>query len=105
MLLVILLLIHSIKLLHNHSANSLSHHVCNGSCFENNDSSELAKTSADCGLCSYQLTKDADHAACPEFCSPIIEHSDLNVKLVSLNKFFPPSILENRGPPSILSSC
>ena len=105
-LLVMLLFIHSIKLLHTHSTNnSFSHHVCNGSCFEDNDHSEIATTSADCGICNYQLTKDADHILVPEFRSPIIEQTDLNAKLVSSYKCSRPPGLENRGPPSILTFC
>lgn len=102
LLLVMLLFIHSIKLLHSHSGtNSFSNHNCNGICFEQNDSSEPAKNSTDCGICSYQLTKDADHIACPAFYDPIIQAPDLNTGLVSYNKFSLPSVLDNRGPPSI----
>ena len=102
-LLVMLLFIHSIKLLHTHSAtNSFSHHICIGNCFEKNDISETAKTSADCGICSYQLTKDADHHSCPAFASPIIEQTGLHVRSVSYHKFIPPSTLENRGPPVMI---
>lgn len=103
-LLVVLLFIHSIKLLHTHSTNnSFSHHICNGSCFEKNDNAELAKTSADCGLCSYQLAKDADHPACPELFSPV-EQIVLNIRSVLLNRFSTPSVLESRGPP-VMNFC
>ena len=101
-----LLLIHSIKLLHTHSTNnSFSHQGCNGSCFEANDISETAKTSADCGICNYQLTRDADHLVFPEFCNPILEKPDLNTAIAPSNKFSRPSRLENRGPPSALTFC
>src|SRR5258705_488916 len=41
-----LLLIHSIKLLHTHSGNnSFANHNCSGNCFEKNDNSDLAKYS------------------------------------------------------------
>lgn len=101
-LLVILLLIHSIKLLHTHSRdNSFSNHDCSGSCFEKNDKSDLAKTSSDCSICSYQLTKDVDDLVCPELCDPITEQIDLNINSISVHKFFPPSALENRGPPPV----
>ena len=77
-LLVILLLIHSIKLLHTHSSNnSFSNHICSGNCFEKNDNSDLAKSSSDCGICNYQLTKDADDLVYPGFCNPVIEQNDL----------------------------
>ena len=99
-LLVMLLLIHSIKLLHTHSGStSFSNHNCSGSCFEKNDNAELAKSSSDCGICSYQLTRDADDLMYPEFCNPITEQSDLNTSSISFDKFSFPSTLENRGPP------
>ena len=99
-LLVMLLLIHSIKLLHTHSRdNSFSIHICSGNCFEKNDSSELAKSSSDCSICNYQLTKDVDDLVYPAFCSPVTESIDLNARSISFHKFSFPSILENRGPP------
>jgi hypothetical protein len=100
-LLVVLLLIHSIKLLHRHSSNnSFSNHICSGNCFEKNDDSDLAKSSSDCSICNYQLTKDADDLVYPEFCNPITEQSDLITRSVSFHKFSHPSSLENRGPPA-----
>ena len=83
-----LLLIHSIKLLHTHSGNAtFSNHNCSGTCFEKNDDSELAKSSSDCGICSYQLTRDTDDLMYPEFCNPIAEQSDLNTCSISFDKF------------------
>ena len=100
MLLVMLLFIHSIKLLHTHPAtDTFSNHNCNGTCFEQNDNSEPAKNSTDCGICSYQLTKDADHFICPEFCGPVTQPFDQDTRSTSFNKFSLPSVLENRGPP------
>lgn len=101
-LLVMLLLIHSIKLLHTHSGNTFSIHYCSGGCIEKNDNSELAKSSSDCGICSYQLTKDADDLLGPECCNPIIEQPDLNTCLLSCDKFSLPAALENRGPPAVV---
>jgi len=100
MLLVMLLLIHSIKLLHTHSGNnSFSNHNCSGSCFEKNDNSELAKTSSDCSICSYQLTRDTDDLVYSEFCNPITEQIDLKTSSILFEKFSFPSAKENRGPP------
>lgn len=95
-----LLLIHSIKLLHTHSRdNSFSTHICSGSCIEKNDNSELARSSSDCGICSYQLTKDADDPVWAEFCNPLTQQIDLNTSSILFEKFSFPSALENRGPP------
>ena len=100
-LLVVLLLIHSIKLLHTHSSNnSFSNHFCNGNCFEKNDNSDLAKSSSDCSICNYQLTKDADDLKDLAFCSPIIQRMDLSTRSISFQKFSHPSALEDRGPPA-----
>ena len=99
-LLVMLLLIHSIKLLHTHSGNnSFLNHNCSGSCLEKNDTAELAKSSSDCGICSYQLTRDTDDLVYPEFCNPITELIDLKTSSILFEKFSFPSALVNRGPP------
>ena len=96
-----LLLIHSIKLLHTHSRdNSFSNHICSGNCFEKNDNSDLSKSSSDCSICNYQLTKDADDLVYPVFCNPISERIDLKARSISFDKFSHPPALENRGPPA-----
>jgi len=101
-LLFLLLFIHSIKLLHKHTGNnSFSNHNCNGNCLEKNDNSDFAKSSSDCSICNYQLTKDADDLVCPAFFSPVTERQNFNTRIVSFHKFSDPSSLENRGPPPI----
>ena len=103
-LLVMLLLIHSIKLLHTHSNNnSFSNLNSSGNCFEKNDDSGLAKSSADCSICNYQLTKDADDLVSPAFFNPVTELQNFNAKIISFHKFSHPSSLENRGPPAFIS--
>ena len=98
-----LLLIHSIKLLHTHQGNnSFSHHICTGNCFEKNDNSDLARSFSDCSICNYQLTKDTDDLVFPEFCSPVIEQNDLLARSISFDKFSQPSTLEDRGPPALI---
>ena len=98
-----LLLIHSIKLLHTHSRNnSFSNHNCSGNCFVKNDNSELAKSS-DCSICNYQLTKDADDPVYPAFFNPVTELQNFNSRIISFYKFSDPSSFENRGPPAIIS--
>ena len=98
-----LLLIHSIKLLHTHQGNnSFSHHICSGICFEKNDNSDPAKSSSDCGICNYQLTKDTDDLVFPEFCNLVIEESNPIARSRSFEKFSLPSSLEDRGPPVLI---
>jgi len=100
-LLVVLLLIHSIKLLHTHSSNnSFSNHICSGNCFEKSKVSNSGKSSSDCDICNYQLTKDADDLKEPAFCSLITQQIDLCTRSISFHKFSYPSVLENRGPPA-----
>lgn len=99
-----LLLIHSIKLLHTHSGNnSFSNHICSDSCFEKNDNPESAKTFSDCSICNYKLAKDADDLVFPELCNLIIKQIDLGTSAVSFDKFTLRYILENRGPPEVVN--
>ena len=100
-LLALLLLIHSIKLLHTHPGNnSFANHTCNGNCFEKNDCTDLAKSSSDCSICNYQVTKDADDLVHPEFCNPIAEQNGLLIRSISFHKHSYPSAIEDRGPPA-----
>jgi len=101
MLLVVLLLIHSIKLLHTHPGNnSFVNHNCSGNCFEKSDNSDLTRSSSDCSICNYQLTKDADAFVCPAFFNPVTEQINFNTSLIFSYKPSHPSSLENRGPPA-----
>ena len=98
-----LLLIHSVKLLHTHQgSNSFSQHICSGNCFEKNDNSDLARSFSDCSICNYQLTRDADDLVYPEFCNPVIEQKDLIARSISFEKFSHPSSLKDRGPPVLI---
>ena len=100
-LLVVLLLIHSTKLLHTHTSNnSFSNHICSGNCFEKNDDSNLRNSASDCSICNYQLTKDADDFKDPAFFSPVTQKMDLITRSISFHKFSHPSSLEDRGPPA-----
>ena len=51
-LLVVLLLIHSVKLLHSHPSN--------GFCSKDHHNSSVVKNSSDCSVCSYQLASDTE---------------------------------------------
>ena len=91
-LLVVLLLIHSVRLLHSHPTNSF--------CSKDGHSSSVAETSSDCSICNYQLAKDADdHANFPEHVGFPGEIS-IHLPLGSFHKtlFYP--AFESRGPPS-----
>ena len=97
-LLVMLLFIHSIKLLHKHPVNSFfSHDDCNNA-FDLNNSSEKINSS-ECSICSYQLSKDADDLVYPSFCNYKSEPIGFNIQLISFHKFSCHSAFENRGPP------
>jgi hypothetical protein len=93
-LLVMLLLIHSVKLLHTHSSVS-SHDVHKNSFFLNSN--------ADCTICDYQLYKDADN-----FVYTLIEESrqeltTANTQLILSYKYSFHTVFETRGPPVVLS--
>ena len=100
---MVLLLIHSIKLLHTHQGNnSFSHDNCSGNCFEKDEGSDLAKSSSDCSICNYQVTKDADDLVYPEFCNFYDEQINFNSRLISFLKYSFHTAFENRGPPEIM---
>ena len=99
-LLVMLLAIHSIKLLHSHPTNTIFlNHSCNNSALDTNDSD--TGNLPDCSICSYQLTKDADSLACVLNTAPATEHAVFNSFLLSFHRFSFHTAFENRGPPSI----
>jgi len=101
-LLVMLLGIHSIKLLHSHPTNpNFLNHNCNSTALEINDNSETANLS-DCSICNYQLGKDADDLAYASVIAPATEHDVFNSFLLSSHKFSFHTGFENRGPPSII---
>ena len=100
-LLFLLLFIHSIKLLHTHSNNSFfSNHSCRSNGSDKNNS-QVARSFADCSICSYQLGKDADDLVYPasDICNP--ERQLFNTPLLSFHKLSFHTAFENRGPPGI----
>ena len=102
LLLVMLLGIHSIKLLHSHPTNTnFLNHGCNNAALEINDNSETANLS-DCSICCYQLGKDADDLAYDSVLVPVIEHNIFNAFLLWSHEFSFHTAFENRGPPSII---
>src|SRR4026207_563196 len=89
-LLVTLLFIHSIKLLHSHSSNSFfSNHDCNS--LDKKNTYEFAKSSSDCSICNYQLSKDTDGLVYPAFISSVTESQNFNTRIFSFHKFSHPS--------------
>lgn len=101
-LLVMLLAIHSVKLLHAHPANTVFlDQSCNNAAVDINDDAQSANL-ADCSICSYQLSKDADDLACVSDAAPPTDHSIVNSFLLSFHKFAFHAAFENRGPPFII---
>ena len=100
-LLVMLLFIHSIKLLHTHPVNIFfTGHSCNSTLLDINDGSENANSS-DCSICNYQLSKDADDLTYVSNNNDVTEQNIFNSALISFHKFSFHTAFENRGPPSI----
>jgi len=93
LLLVILLLIHSVKLLHSHAANTFSSN-------EIHKHGSIVKNLSDCSICNYQLAKDIDDPFCyhEEACTPRTSIS--NSQLIEFYKGISYSAFESRGPPA-----
>ena len=99
-LLVMLLFIHSIKLLHTHPVNIFfPDHSCNSILLGLNDNSENVNSS-DCSICNYQLSKDADGLTYVTNDNKVSEQNIYNSQLISFHKFTFHTAFENRGPPS-----
>ena len=95
-----LLAIHSIKLLHAHPTNTIFlNHSCNKAALDINDKSETGNLS-ECGICSYQLSKDADDPTCVSDAPAATEQIIFNSFLLTFHKFSFHTAFENRGPPS-----
>ena len=97
-MLFMLLLVHSIKLLHGHSGYFSNDHKSNVVDLNNNDH----PSSTDCGICSYQLGKDADDVvfvagAGIVQAGDILNENNSSFYTASLVSFF-----ESRGPPACL---
>ena len=101
-LLVLLLAIHSIKLLHSHPTNAFFlDHSCDAAALEINDNSETGNQ-PHCSICSYQLSKDADDLACVSDEPQATEHTIFSSHLPSSHRFSFHAAFENRGPPPII---
>ena len=98
-----LLFIHSVKLLHTHSSRQIfSDEACKNNIPGKDQHAGLTKTTSDCSICSYQLTKDADdlndHGSI--YFTP--EQNIFNTRLIPFHKLSLPAAFENRGPPAII---
>jgi len=99
LLLIVLLFIHSVKLLHNHSLRQChSVHAAAALCKMIDDTSW---SSGDCSICNYHLTKDAY----TNFSTGTLDHpvylSDFNPENISFKKTGSFYLFETRGPPAL----
>ena len=102
-LLVMLLFIHSIKLLHTHSSNQIfSDEACKNNIPGKDQHNELTKTASDCSICSYQPGKDADDLVYPGSIDRDPVQNIFNTRLIPFHKLSLPSAFENRGPPFLI---
>src|SRR5688572_24121803 len=86
-LLVMLLGIHSIRLLHSHPTNTnFLNHSCNNAALDINDNSETTNLT-DCSICSYQLGKDADDLAYASDTASVTDQNIFNSFLLPFHKF------------------
>lgn len=89
-LLIVLLIVHSIKLLHSHNYNQL----------HSDREAKVESKVADCEICNYQISKDTDNS------SSFIEHIDKIEQIISYDEYILTtskifhSKAESRGPPA-----
>lgn len=102
-MLILLLLVHSIKLLHTHSfpayINSVSEKlkVSNQALF-----SVLEKNQPDCEICHYLIAKDADDSFKQDLPEQLIALQIFNSPLLFNTSFVHQFAIESRGPPTIV---
>jgi hypothetical protein len=100
-MLVILLFIHSVKLLHTHSYHPVT---CGADGKINSKQSVTVSTEltpGDCGICSYQLSKDADDFIYTALSAQPFPGSFFNEQIASfyISSFL--SAFDSRGPPAV----
>ena len=99
-LLVMLLFIHSVKLLHTHSsAQNFSNEACKNNFTGKDQHSGTAKTNSDCSICSYHLTRDVDDLNYPGAVERNPQQNNFNTRLIPFHILSLHSAVENRGPP------
>lgn len=99
-LLIILLLIHSIRLLHSHSNIQIAAGTDSSpGGVDLKHQAEIVKSFQDCTICSYQPARDADDKS---FLPGDFYHKAENIFLPAINIITPvsfPASFESRGPP------
>ena len=90
-LLLLLLFIHSVKLLHSHPGNTLSKEI--------HKHNAIIKSGSDCSICNYQLAKDTDALFSDDDRAYIPKTNPLNSPLIEFYKRISYSAFESRGPP------
>ena len=90
-LLLLLLFIHSVKLLHSHPGNTLSKEI--------HKHNAIIKSGSDCSICNYELAKDIDDLFSDGDRASIPEPTILNSPLIEFYKRISYSAFESRGPP------
>lgn len=98
-MLLMLLFIHSIKLLHSH-ASIFPGTSCKNTFSDSNETTEKA-TSSDCSICSYQLGKDADDFVQLVFDINDSEHNVFVEQLISSYNDPFSAGFDSRGPPQL----
>jgi hypothetical protein len=98
-LLVLLLFIHSIKLLHTHGGQ-FSNPLCKSNHAGTHDYSVKANYS-DCSICNYQLAKDSDDIVHLISTDAKPEQNTFSSAFISFHKSSFYSAFETRGPPVI----
>lgn len=97
-LLIVLLFIHSVKLLHNHCSRQLDCKQITG----HTDSVSASSVSSDCDICNYQVAKDTEHA-----------FAEMDIKIARADTIFNAGLIVNgessfitsfdtRGPPAFV---
>ena len=100
-LLILLLLVHSVKLLHSHpDTRFFATKSAKPASFDQLTNNDETKLPADCEICNYQITKDTDGTfSFIEYSSKIEQLSFYNEYILASPRVFH-SVSASRGPPA-----
>ena len=102
-LLIVLLFIHSVKLLHNHSYKQIADTECRHSSDQNKLTTEsVSPVPGDCDICNYQPAKDSDNLICIFAFHFSAAPAIFNAPLISFKKSGSFTSFETRGPPAAI---
>jgi hypothetical protein len=102
-LLILLLSIHSVKLLHNHSYKQITDTQCRHSTDNNKHTPEsVSHVPGDCDICNYQPAKDSDNLICTIAIHFSPTPAIFNASLISFKELRSFTSFETRGPPAIM---